>query len=82
MNVSKVLRRKAREKDGGREKGRKEGKEIKEGKMRIQIPEVHQTWNTVASWSSELWSLSVHRSGPEDAFLSSKKVVKYGETRA
>ena len=36
MNVSKVLRRKAREKDGGREKGRKEGKEIKEGKMRIQ----------------------------------------------
>ena len=54
MNVSKVLRRKAREKDGGREKGRKEGKEIKEGKMRIQIPEVHQTWITVASWSSEL----------------------------
>lgn len=30
MNVSKFLRRKEREKDGGREEGRKEGKEIKE----------------------------------------------------
>ena len=50
--------------------------------MRIQIPEVNQMQNTVASWSSELWSLSVHRSGPEDEFLSSQKVVKYGETHA
>lgn len=50
--------------------------------MRIQIPEVHQMRNTVASWSSEIWRLNVHRSGPEDAFLSSKKVVKYGETHA
>ena len=50
--------------------------------MRIRIPEVNQMLNTVASWSSELWSLSIHRSGPEDEFLRSQKVVRCRETHA
>lgn len=52
MNMSKVLRRKEKRGREGKRKERRKGNKRKEGKMRIQIPEVNQMLNTVASWSS------------------------------